>query len=162
MNKKFFIAALFGLAIAASCQKEQLREQEERPVEQVEFSAMTEAGSVSTKLSLGVGLKPEWKDADEIAVYDQSKIQQFFVFESEGSQAKFTGKITEGAAEFSAVYPYTAAKSFADGKFTVEIPAEQVIEAGDSADASALLSIRSKACPRTSRSSSPPALRARK
>ena len=59
MNKKFFIAALFGLAIAASCQKEQLREQEERPVEQVEFSAMTEAGSVSTKLSLGVGLKPE-------------------------------------------------------------------------------------------------------
>lgn len=141
MNKKFFIAALFGLAIAASCQKEQLREQEERPVEQVEFSAMTEAGSVSTKLSLGVGLKPEWKDADEIAVYDQSKIQQFFVFESEGSQAKFTGKVTEGAAEFSAVYPYSAAKSFADGKFTVEIPAEQVIEAGDSADASALLAV---------------------
>lgn len=141
MNKKFFIAALFGLAIAASCQKEQLREQEERPVEQVEFSAMTEAGSVSTKLSLGVGLKPEWKDADEIAVYDQSKIQQFFVYESEGSQAKFTGKVTEGAAEFSAVYPYSAAKSFADGKFTVEIPAEQVIEAGDSADASALLAV---------------------
>ena len=72
MNKKFFIAALFGLAIAASCQKEQLREQEERPVEQVEFSAMTEAGSVSTKLSLGVGLKPEWINTSALSIFLES------------------------------------------------------------------------------------------
>lgn len=141
MTRKYFIAVLSSIALAASCQKAELQGLEHLPVEQIEFSAMTEAGSVSTKLSLGVGLKPEWKDADEIAVYDQSKIQQFFVFESEGSQAKFTGKVTEGATEFSAVYPYSAAKTFADGKFTVEIPAEQVIESGDSADASALLAV---------------------
>jgi hypothetical protein len=132
MTRKYFIAALCSLTLAASCQKAELQGLEQLPVEQVEFSAMTEAGTAPTKLSLGVGLKPVGEEGDEIAVYDNSRIQQFFVFESEGSQAKFTGKVTEGATEFSAVYPYSAAKTFADGKFTVEIPAEQVVlQAGE-------------------------------
>lgn len=142
---RLFLFAASVAAMFASCQKEeQFDGQQEQPEQEevamvpFEFSANTENSSF-TKLSLGKDWKPAWENGDEIAIHDGVKMQQFVLSDLENSL--FTGEIAETATELHAIYPYAAAKSFANGKYTASIPDVQVIEAGDSIATDALLAM---------------------
>ena len=143
-TRLFVFAALIAAAFA-SCQKDENFESQSQPeqsevaVMPFELSACTENTQMPTKLSLGVDLKPAWEEGDQLGVYDGVKIQQFDLSDLETST--FTGSIAEDASQLNAIYPYGAATAFSGGKFTATIPAEQVIEQGDSLATGALLAM---------------------
>lgn len=142
---RLFVFAAMLAAAFVSCQKEENIEPQQQPeapevaTVPFELSARTENAENPSKLSLGVGFKPAWEEGDQLGVYDGTKIQQFDLTDLEA--ATFTGDIAEGATQLNAIYPYGAATAFAGGKFTASIPAEQVIEAGDSVATGALLAM---------------------
>lgn len=142
---RLFVFAAMLAAAFVSCQKEENLEPQQQPeapevaTVPFELSARTENAENPSKLSLGVGFKPAWEEGDQLGVYDGTKIQQFDLTDLE--KATFTGDIAEGATQLNAIYPYGAATAFAGGKFTASIPAEQVIEAGDSVATGALLAM---------------------
>ena len=142
---RLFVFAAMLAAAFVSCQKEENLEPQQQPeapevaTVPFELSARTENAENPSKLSLGVGFKPAWEEGDQLGVYDGTKIQQFDLTDLEA--ATFTGDIAEGATQLNAIYPYGAATAFAGGKFTASIPAEQVIEAGDSVATGALLAM---------------------
>lgn len=142
ITRTIFIAALSMMAAAAvSCQKDELRSQEELPVVEMTLDAATEASAASTKLTLGEDLKPEWEDADKLAVWDGSVVREFSIIENQGTSASFRGEVTEGSSEYVALYPFEAVSSYASGAFTATIPSEQVIAAGDSVATGALMAL---------------------
>ena len=142
ITRTIFIAALSMMAAAAvSCQKDELRSQEELPVVEMTLDAATEASAASTKLTLGEDLKPEWEDADKLAVWDGSVVREFSIIENQGTSASFRGEVTEGSSEYVALYPFKAVSSYASGAFTATIPSEQVIAAGDSVATDALMAL---------------------
>lgn len=143
-TRLFVFAALIAAAFA-SCQKEENFEPQQQPeapevaTVPFEISAYTENSQTPTRLSLGKDFKPAWEEGDQLGVYDGVKIQQFDLTNLETST--FTGSLAEGATLLNAIYPYGAATAFSDGKFTASIPAEQVIEQGDSLATDALLAM---------------------
>lgn len=142
ITRTIFIAALSMMAAAAvSCQKDELRSQEELPVVEMTLDAATEASAASTKLTLGEDLKPEWEDADKLAVWDGSVVREFSIIENQGTSASFRGEVTEGSSEYVALYPFEAVSSYASGAFTATIPSEQVIAAGDSVATGSLMAL---------------------
>ncbi len=78
-------------------------------------------------------LKFEWKAGDRIAIYDNlSTKPNLFTATSDGASVSFSGSVTEGATEFVAIYPYSAAES-ADaetGACVASFPREQTAVAG--------------------------------
>lgn len=142
---RLFVFAAMLAAASASCQKDENFESQSQPEQSevaiipFELSARTENSEMPTRLSLGKELKPAWEEGDQLGVYDGVKIQQFDLTDLETST--FTGSLAEGATQLNAIYPYGAATAFAGGKFTASIPAEQVIEQGDSLATGALLAM---------------------
>ena len=143
-TRLFVFAALIEAAFA-SCQKEENFEPQQQPeapevaTVPFELSACTENSQMPTRLSLGKDFKPAWEEGDQLGVYDGVKIQQFDLTNLETST--FTGSLAEGATQLNAIYPYGSATAFSGGKFTASIPAEQVIEQGDSLATDALLAM---------------------
>ena len=142
---RLFVFAAMLAAASVSCQKDENFESQSQPEQSevafipFELSARTENSEMPTRLSLGKELKPAWEEGDQLGVYDGVKIQQFDLTDLETST--FTGSLAEGATQLNAIYPYGAATAFAGGKFTASIPAEQVIEQGDSLATGALLAM---------------------
>lgn len=151
MTRKYFIAGLCSLALAASCQKAELQEieqgQTDVPMVDAEFVSVAEKSlteAPASKLNIALDLKTYWTPGDEIAVYDGKTLNPFFVHEideANPSEASFVGKMAEGSTEFHALYPYSAAESFADGKFIANIPAVQTVAGEGMADPNALLAV---------------------
>ena len=151
MTRKYFIAGLCSLALAASCQKAELQGPEQGqvdvPMVDAEFVSVAEKSlteAPASKLNIALDLKTYWTPGDEIAVYDGKLINQFFVHEineANQSEASVVGKMAEGSTEFHALYPYSAAESFADGKFVANIPAVQTVAGEGMADPQALLAV---------------------
>lgn len=147
--KKLCYAAVATLAAAfvLSCAKE------ETPVQPTPAEAgeglvpMTFTASVSlddadadTKTVLD-GLDIHWAEGDKIAIYDNVDsyaTAHEFQAVSDGGTTTFTGTVNDGATEFFAVYPYSAAEGYTVpedgetyvGKLNVNFPTEQTPVAG--------------------------------
>ena len=157
--KKFFgiFTAVFTLtAISFSCQKAEFDEPKaEQTFDKVE-TILTALLEPRTKVALDFP-KLSWEDQDKIAVFDGKDPQpNEFIYvvqiEEEETESKavtrssvvrpsFSGVLTEGAEALYAVYPYNADATYADGKITTTIPAEQVIPTNGNVDKSALLCV---------------------
>ncbi|MBP5381777.1 MAG: hypothetical protein J6Y45_00330 [Bacteroidales bacterium] len=129
--KKFFVFAAFALAAAVSCTKEIAPQQESQAVP-AGFKELTLRAvcDVESKASLD-GVKVVWEVGEEVAVYadDASKAQKFIVVAVDGSSVVISGTVPEGAASFTAVYPYAAAKGNNSGDVTVSVSGEQNVGA---------------------------------
>ena len=132
--KAFRILGILAVSAALfSCAKEELPDdtvsgQEETDIPEG-FEAMTFTASISelTKAAF-TGTKVNWEESDRIAVYDGTCRNEFRIRSIENGMAVFEGAVTEGAEEFYAVFPYTAASETlpaADGTFSVVVPSEQ-------------------------------------
>ena len=147
--KAFRILGILAVSAALfSCAKEELPDdtasgQEETDIPEG-FEARTFTASISelTKAAF-TGTKVNWEESDRIAVYDGTCRNEFRIRSIENGMAVFEGAVTEGAEEFYAVFPYTAASETlpaADGTFSVVVPAEQ--HAGTStSDTDAIVSV---------------------
>ena len=147
--KAFRILGILAVSAALfSCAKEELPDdtvsgQEETDIPEG-FEAMTFTASISelTKAAF-TGTKVNWEESDRIAVYDGTCRNEFRIRSIENGMAVFEGAVTEGAEEFYAVFPYTAASETlpaADGTFSVVVPSEQ--HAGTStSDTGAIVSV---------------------
>lgn len=137
MKKVIIFGALALLAITA-CQNIDT----ETPTDQTGKVAKTFVASIDmdeTKVAVGEvdtenkKLKFEWKEGDEIAIYDNlSSTPNLFTATADGTTVSFSGSVTEGATKFVAIYPYSAAES-ADaetGACTASFPREQSAVAG--------------------------------
>ena len=147
--KAFRILGILAVSAALfSCAKEELPDdtvsgQEETDIPEG-FEVMTFTASISelTKAAF-TGTKVNWEESDRIAVYDGTCRNEFRIRSIENGMAVFEGAVTEGAEEFYAVFPYTAASETlpaADGTFSVVVPSEQ--HAGTStSDTGAIVSV---------------------
>lgn len=142
--KKFFFVAIAALSAAfmvASCQNNLEPESEEQGLKQITITVTT-PDSDSVKGSLD-GKSVLWAEGETVAVYDgvSETPRQFTVVSVGGGEATISGAIDETSTSLAAVYPFSAASGFADGKFSVAVPGAQVIPAGKSIDPSAIVSV---------------------
>ncbi|MBQ7622539.1 MAG: hypothetical protein IJS66_02225, partial [Bacteroidales bacterium] len=107
---KSLLACLCAAAALVSCSKEQVTEE---PVSGVKLVPMTFQADLSqlSKAYLDSSDQLCWAEGDELLIWDGT---QSCVFTLEAGYAgstsgKFTGYVTEGAQEFSAIYPATDA-----------------------------------------------------
>lgn len=144
MKKISLILASVAI-LFASCAKEPVAVPQEEPQAVKEgFVPMTINVTIAdTKADLGDDVKVNFEDGDFVAVFDgiAAAPNKFVVKEANGSSAVISGEVSEGAANFTAVYPMSAAKSFAEGVLTITVPAEQTIPAGKKVDPAALISV---------------------
>jgi len=138
MKTGFLMCVLSMAAVSFSCQKQEFEEIQVLPKVDAEFAALTEAG-IPTRMTLGIDLKSAWEAEDQLAMYDGTSVNLLTITSSEGSMAVFKGQMTEGASEFYALFPYSEGIAFESGAFKTSIPVEQVISAGDSVSANALM-----------------------
>ena len=138
MKTGFLMCVLSMAAVSFSCQKQEFEEIQVLPKVDAEFAALTEAG-IPTRMTLGTDLKSAWEAEDQLAMYDGTSVNLLTITSSEGSMAVFKGQMTEGASEFYALFPYSEGIAFESGAFKTSIPVEQVISAGDSVSANALM-----------------------
>lgn len=147
--KAFRILCILAVSSALfSCAKEELPDdpapsQEETDIPEG-FEAKTFSASISelTKAAF-TGTKVNWEETDRIAVYDGTCRNEFKIRSVENGMAIFEGAVTEGAEEFYAVFPYTAASETlpaADGTFSVTVPSEQRLGTSTS-DTDAIVSV---------------------
>lgn len=116
MKKFYLIAAALIAAFTVSCTKEEQMQKEyiEPGMVKMTFRASAEgAGSKAVLNSDGKTI--EWEGTEQIAVFDGIKSSaNVFTANSAGGTTSFTGSVTDGATEFVAVYPASAAVSLAD------------------------------------------------
>lgn len=124
MKKTITIIAM-ALTIFASCTKEIENAPVGGKVEKT-FSATL----ADTKATLD-GVKVNWQQTDEIAVYDGTSVNKFTVKSCSGNTAEFIGTVDALATSFQAVYPYSAASEAfpSAGKISFTLPTEQVVDA---------------------------------
>ncbi len=137
---RFAFVAAAVLALAA-CRKDDAVTVPEPSTEYVSLEA---GWSVPTRVTLGESLNPVWQDSDKIAVYDGSATREFAVSSNYGTTAVFSGSMDTSAGTYYAAYPYDAVTSFVSSgnkRWVTAIPSTQTIAAGDSTDASALVSV---------------------
>ncbi|MBP5382696.1 MAG: hypothetical protein J6Y45_05030, partial [Bacteroidales bacterium] len=137
MKKIYLFGALAVLAFTA-CQNIDT----ETPTDQTGKVAMTFVASIDmeeTKVAVGEvdtenkKLKFEWKEGDEIAIYDDvSSTPNLFTATAAGDKVAFSGSVSDGATQFIAIYPYSAAKSVnvATGACEIDFPQDQHAVAG--------------------------------
>ena len=138
MKKTFkFILAAFAIVTAASCAQE-IEDPDALPQEEVELVPMTiTVGGEATKTTVGENNAINWCADDEIAVFDNTgAARKFTIVEGtlEGNTARFEGEVAAGSTDFTAVYPFSAAVSVADGAVTVNTPDVQVLDGATIAD----------------------------
>lgn len=156
--KKIYLLSAMALSAFISCQTIETEVPAGEDLQKVEmtFNASfdLEAGLASdTKVAVGSTytqeeqtlLKLTWKAGDRIAVYDdKSSGPNEFIATSDGEKVSFSGKVTAGATQFIAIYPYSAAKSVdvATGACEIDFPQDQHAVAG-SFDPEALVTVGS-------------------
>ena len=93
-------------------------------------AAQTDVKSTFTDMQLG------WELTDEVAVYDGSAKRRFRVVEANGATATIKGYVEEGAADYYAVFPYSAAGDElpSEGQINIVLPKEQSLEEGKNFD----------------------------
>ena len=138
MKKTFkFILAAFAIVTAASCAQE-IEDPDALPQEEVELVPMTiTVGGEATKTTVGENNAINWCADDEIAVFDNTgTARKFTIVEGtlDGKTARFEGLVAAGSTDFTAVYPFSAAVSVADGAVTVNTPDVQVLDGATIAD----------------------------
>ncbi|MBP5559221.1 MAG: DUF4957 domain-containing protein [Bacteroidales bacterium] len=156
--KKIYLLSAMALSAFISCQTIETEVPAGEDLQKVEmtFNASfdLEAGLASdTKVAVGSTytqeeqtlLKLTWKTGDRIAVYDdKSSGPNEFIATSDGEKVSFSGKVTAGATQFIAIYPYSVAKSVdvATGACEIDFPQNQHAVAG-SFDPEALVTVGS-------------------
>lgn len=141
-SRKIYLAAV-AIAVAA-CAKEEpdvLPSQETSGLEYITLEASWETAS---KVTLGSGLSPVWQESDAIAVYDGTSTQKFTLSAINGASATFSGTMDTSTDIYYAAYPYDSVTGFSSGsnkRWLTSIPSTQTVAAGDSTDASALVSV---------------------
>lgn len=130
MKKTFkYTLAAFAVVMAVACVQE-IENPEQTPQQDVELEPMTIIVGTETKVSVADDQKTlNWCDDDKIAVWDGVEFREFTVEETNGKTATFTGSVKAGSTKFSAVYPYSAAKSVdSEGLITAEVSQEQTLD----------------------------------
>lgn len=141
ISKIYLAAAAFALA---ACAKEEPDVVPSQAVSGAEYITLEAGWDTASKVTLGSGLSPVWQESDAIAVYDGTATQKFTLSASSGSTATFSGTMDTSADAYYAAYPYDSVTGFSSGsnkRFLTSIPSVQLVEAGDSTDASALVSV---------------------
>lgn len=84
-----------------------------------------------------------WEKGEKVAVYDgvNPDANSFEVVSVDGNKASISGEIAQTATELTAVYPFSAAKGFAEDNVTVNIPNGQVVPEGKFIDPNVLVSV---------------------
>jgi len=144
--KKIYAIVMAGAAVlAASCAKENLPKEDagKTAVEYVDLqlsSVMEGRTTLDTRTSVGSDGTVSWSDGDLISLFDNSAAAQShnnsFTYAGDG---KFSGQVPEDATEFYALYPYSAAASFAGGSISTALPADQIAAVGTFADNVAIM-----------------------
>ncbi len=144
--KKIYAIVMAGAAVlAASCAKENLPKEDagKTAVEYVDLqlsSAIEGQPALDTKTSVSSDGTVSWSDGDLISIFDNSAAAQShnnsFTYAGDG---KFSGQVPEDATEFYALYPYSAAASFAGGSISTTLPADQIAAVGTFADNVAIM-----------------------
>ena len=100
-------------------------------------AAQTDVKSTFTDMQLG------WELTDEVAVYDGSAKRRFRVVEANGATATIKGYVEEGAADYYAVFPYSAAGDElpSEGQINIVLPKEQSLEEGKNFDEDAFIAV---------------------
>lgn len=154
--KKIYLLSAMAIAAFISCQTIETEVPAGEELQKVEmtFNASFDLGeelAAGTKTAVGEIdtenklLKLTWKAGDKIAVYDdKSSTPNEFTANSDGERVSFSGKVTAGATQFIAIYPYSAAKSVdvATGACQIDYPQNQHAVAG-SFDPEALVTVGS-------------------
>lgn len=143
--RRIFAAASLALCMTAfnACVKEEVPEQ--LPVADDNLVEITfEAPSVGAKSTFdGEARKINWELTDKVAVYDGTARRQFNVTAIENGVATLKGYVAEGATEFYAVYPYSAAGDElpVDGAINIIVPQEQTLAEGKNFDEDAFVTV---------------------
>ena len=156
--KKIYLLSAMALSAFISCQTIETEIPAGEDLQKVEmtFNASFDLESglaADTKVAVGSTytqeeqtlLKLTWKTGDRIAVYDdKSSGPNEFIATSDGEKVSFSGKVTAGATQFIAIYPYSVAKSVdvATGACEIDFPQNQHAVAG-SFDPEALVTVGS-------------------
>lgn len=77
------------------------------------------------------GYKTSWVAGDMIGVYGAGVSNKMFTTSQSGSSVDFSGTGALAAGAYVAYYPYMATTQFAEGKLSVELPAEQLYPGAD-------------------------------
>ncbi len=143
--ERFFVAAsvMLGMTAFNACVKEEApMHSDENPGALVEMTfevkaAQTDVKSTFTDMQLG------WELTDEVAVYDGSAKRRFRVVEANGATATIKGYVEEGAADYYAVFPYSAAGDElpSEGQINIVLPKEQSLEEGKNFDEDAFIAV---------------------
>lgn len=143
MNKRVILSALAVAAavFATSCAKEELMDPQEKPEVEVEVKGLVFEAKheVLTKSTL-IDLTPTWVEGDEIYVSgEKGGVKCTF-----SGEDKFTAP--EGAtvaSPYYAIYPAAEGNTVdrETGIFTVNIPSEQVVKAGQNVAPGALVAV---------------------
>ena len=137
-TREFFLAlAVAAAAIATSCVKEQIEEPQDKPEVEITGQVFEANHEVLAKSTL-VDLTPTWVEGDKIYVSGANG----------GAECTFAGenkfqtaKDVTVASPYYAIYPAAEGHSVdrETGIFTVNVPAEQIVKAGQNVAAGALV-----------------------
>ncbi|MCQ2184787.1 MAG: hypothetical protein MJY62_05185, partial [Bacteroidales bacterium] len=136
-----YASAALAIALAASCAKETLTGNNQVTTGENLVSMTITATLDDSKATVGES-SLLWSDGDKIAIFDGADKREFTLAAGAGtSTAYFTGEVDAQATEFYAVSPLSAATSYAEGTFTVNLPSEQRVSAAQTADPKALIQV---------------------
>ena len=115
---------------------------EENAGDLVEMTFEVEAAQADVK-STFTDMQLGWELTDEVAVYDGSAKRRFRVVEANGATATIKGYVEEGAADYYAVFPYSAAGDElpSEGQINIVLPKEQSLEEGKNFDEDAFIAV---------------------
>lgn len=142
-SKRFFAAAFMALCMTAfnACMEEAspiLPEENDEQLVEMTF----EASHVDTKSTFSNN-QLGWEVDDKVAVYDGTAKREFSVVSVNGTTATITGQVAQGATEFYAVFPYSAARDLLPdeekGKISIAMPHEQILSEGKNFDEDAFV-----------------------
>lgn len=132
-NRIFRAFAIVCICLAASCGREQSAD---APISDNTTVTVTLEASYDDLSKAHTGNAEDgrlpfvWDENDVIAVYDGYKIREFHVVPGSvhGHSASFTGEIWSAATTLSAMYPFSAVKSYSSGNFIYTVSAAQTAD----------------------------------
>ena len=139
----YYALAVAAAAIATSCVKEEL-EPQEKPEVEITGQVFEANHEVLTKSTL-VDLTPTWAEGDQILVSGSEDAVCTFVEENKFQTEE--GVTLDGP--FYAIYPAAEGNTVDrnTGVFTVTVPAEQVVKAGQNVGSGALVAVAASETP---------------
>lgn len=142
MKRLLFVTISAALVFAAGCAKDTIREVALAPdgFKTIEFNVSIEDSGTKAWLD---GLSVRWTDGDKVAVFDgiSAEPNEFTVYNASGKTATISGTVSDGATEFCAVYPFSAAKSRTASGVDISLGQYQTIPSGKNVDPEALISV---------------------